>query len=39
MTEAETRHAIDPATTKTLDTDGLRVHFHVHVGRGSRRDR
>ncbi|SPJ26150.1 5-dehydro-4-deoxy-D-glucuronate isomerase [Palleronia abyssalis] len=26
---AETRYAIDPATTKTLDTQGLRDHFHV----------
>lgn len=29
MTNAETRYAIDPATSKTLDTDGLRSHFHV----------
>ena len=26
---SETRHAIDPATAKGLDTDGLRRHFHV----------
>ncbi|MDO6731251.1 5-dehydro-4-deoxy-D-glucuronate isomerase [Marinovum sp. 2_MG-2023] len=26
---AETRYAIDPATAKTLDTQGLRDHFHV----------
>ncbi len=26
---AETRHAIDPATAKTLDTEGLRAQFHV----------
>ena len=25
----ETRHAIDPATAKTLDTTALRAHFHV----------
>ncbi|MBD8891122.1 5-dehydro-4-deoxy-D-glucuronate isomerase [Roseibium litorale] len=29
MLTVETRHAIDPATAKTLDTDGLRAHFHV----------
>jgi 4-deoxy-L-threo-5-hexosulose-uronate ketol-isomerase len=29
MTSAETRYAIDPTTAKTLDTDGLRSHFHV----------
>ncbi|MEE3361155.1 MAG: 5-dehydro-4-deoxy-D-glucuronate isomerase [Pseudomonadota bacterium] len=29
MTTAETRYAIDPATSKTLDTQGLRDHFHV----------
>lgn len=29
MLETETRHAIDPATAKTLDTDQLRAHFHV----------
>ncbi len=29
MTTAETRYAIDPATAKTLDTQGLRDHFHV----------
>ena len=29
MTKAETRYAIDPATAKTLDTQGLRDHFHV----------
>ncbi|GGB19295.1 5-dehydro-4-deoxy-D-glucuronate isomerase [Allosediminivita pacifica] len=29
MTQAETRYAIDPATTKTLDTQGLRDQFHV----------
>ncbi|KAA9009401.1 5-dehydro-4-deoxy-D-glucuronate isomerase [Histidinibacterium aquaticum] len=28
-TDAETRYAIDPATTKTLDTQGLRDQFHV----------
>ncbi len=28
-TNAETRYAIDPATTKGLDTQGLRDHFHV----------
>lgn len=26
--KTETRYAIDPETTKTLDTDGLRSHFH-----------
>jgi len=26
--KTETRYAIDPATAKTLDTDGLRNHFH-----------
>jgi len=26
---AQVRYAIDPATAKTLDTDGLREHFHV----------
>ncbi len=26
--KTETRYAIDPATAKTLDTDGLRDHFH-----------
>lgn len=26
--KTETRYAIDPATAKTLDTDGLRAHFH-----------
>ncbi|WP_425074511.1 5-dehydro-4-deoxy-D-glucuronate isomerase [Sagittula sp. S175] len=26
---AETRYAIDPATAKELDTEGLRAHFHV----------
>jgi len=26
--KTKTRYAIDPATTKTLDTDGLRAHFH-----------
>jgi len=26
--KTEVRYAIDPATTKTLDTDGLRAHFH-----------
>ncbi|WP_299819259.1 5-dehydro-4-deoxy-D-glucuronate isomerase [uncultured Jannaschia sp.] len=29
MLRTETRYAIDPATAKTLDTDGLRAHFHV----------
>ncbi|WP_172327225.1 5-dehydro-4-deoxy-D-glucuronate isomerase [Mangrovicoccus sp. HB161399] len=29
MTEVDIRHAIDPRTTKTLDTDGLRDEFHV----------
>ncbi|AUH34341.1 5-dehydro-4-deoxy-D-glucuronate isomerase [Paracoccus tegillarcae] len=29
MLKTQTRHAIDPATTKTLDTDQLRDHFHV----------
>lgn len=29
MTSAETRYAIDPKTAKTLDTQGLRDHFHV----------
>ncbi|OSP56167.1 5-dehydro-4-deoxy-D-glucuronate isomerase [Pseudoruegeria sp. SK021] len=29
MTPAETRYAIDPVTAKTLDTEGLRSHFHV----------
>ena len=29
MTTAETRYAIDPASTKTLSTQGLRDHFHV----------
>ncbi|MEJ8472927.1 5-dehydro-4-deoxy-D-glucuronate isomerase [Roseibium algae] len=29
MLTVETRHAIDPATAKTLDTDGLRSHFHA----------
>jgi 4-deoxy-L-threo-5-hexosulose-uronate ketol-isomerase len=29
MTPVEVRHAIDPATSKTLDTQGLRDHFHV----------
>ena len=29
MISAETRYAIDPETTKGLDTDGLRRHFHV----------
>lgn len=29
MTTAETRYAIDPASTKALDTQGLRNHFHV----------
>lgn len=26
--KTETRHAIDPASSKSLDTDGLRGHFH-----------
>jgi 4-deoxy-L-threo-5-hexosulose-uronate ketol-isomerase len=29
MLKTQTRHAIDPATAKTLDTDQLRDHFHV----------
>ncbi|MEN8660559.1 5-dehydro-4-deoxy-D-glucuronate isomerase [Marivita sp.] len=29
MLKTQTRHAIDPATAKTLDTDQLRAHFHV----------
>ncbi|WP_146590221.1 5-dehydro-4-deoxy-D-glucuronate isomerase [Puniceibacterium confluentis] len=29
MTQAETRYAIDPASAKGLDTQGLRDHFHV----------
>lgn len=29
MIKAETRHAIDPTTGKTLDTGQLRDHFHV----------
>lgn len=29
MLNAETRHAIDPASAKALDTQGLRDHFHV----------
>ncbi|SNR28272.1 5-dehydro-4-deoxy-D-glucuronate isomerase [Puniceibacterium sediminis] len=29
MTQAETRYAIDPASAKALDTQGLRDHFHV----------
>ena len=29
MTPADIRHAIDPKTARTLDTDGLRDHFHV----------
>ena len=29
MTEVDIRHAIDPETAKTLDTGGLRRHFHV----------
>jgi len=29
MLNAETRYAIDPATSKTLDTDALRSHFRV----------
>ncbi len=29
MTKAETRYAIDPASAKGLDTEGLRDHFHV----------
>ena len=28
-TDAETRYAIDPETAKSLDTSGLRRHFHV----------
>jgi 4-deoxy-L-threo-5-hexosulose-uronate ketol-isomerase len=29
MLSVETRYAIDPATAKTLDTEGLRDHFHA----------
>ncbi|WP_085877448.1 5-dehydro-4-deoxy-D-glucuronate isomerase [Roseisalinus antarcticus] len=29
MLKTQTRHAIDPATARTLDTDQLRDHFHV----------
>ncbi|MGB3408505.1 MAG: 5-dehydro-4-deoxy-D-glucuronate isomerase [Jannaschia sp.] len=29
MLKTEIRHAIDPATARTLDTDQLRRHFHV----------
>ncbi len=29
MLSVQTRYAIDPATTKSLDTDGLRAHFHA----------
>lgn len=29
MTQVETRHAIDPATAKTLGTEDIRRHFHV----------
>ncbi len=29
MTDVDIRHAIDPATAKTLDTQALRDHFHV----------
>jgi 4-deoxy-L-threo-5-hexosulose-uronate ketol-isomerase len=29
MQISETRYAIDPATAKTLDTEGLRSHFHI----------
>lgn len=29
MLKTQIRHAIDPATAKTLDTDQLREHFHV----------
>ena len=29
MLRTETRHAIDPASAKALDTDGLRSHFHI----------
>jgi 4-deoxy-L-threo-5-hexosulose-uronate ketol-isomerase len=29
MLTVETRHAIDPATAKGLDTAGLRSHFHA----------
>lgn len=29
MLSVETRYAIDPATAKTLDTEGLRQHFHA----------
>ena len=29
MLKTQTRHAIDPAMAKTLDTDQLRDHFHV----------
>lgn len=29
MLKTETRHAIDPVSAKSLDTDRLRAHFHV----------
>ena len=29
MLRTQTRYAIDPATAKTLDTEGLRSHFHM----------
>jgi len=29
MLKTQVRHAIDPATARTLDTDSLRDHFHV----------
>ena len=29
MTNVQTRYAIDPATARTLDTEGLRAHFHA----------
>lgn len=29
MTQTETRYAIDPASARSLDTQGLRAHFHV----------
>jgi 4-deoxy-L-threo-5-hexosulose-uronate ketol-isomerase len=29
MLTVETRHAIDPATARSLDTENLRRHFHL----------